>query len=124
LHLASASSILLQPDDAKAQALCDAYTVEFMAATGHTEGNVHLVTTIHDASHQGDGHQNKIHLITFDGGLTPDEMDAYVSLRMINRPRPRQHPPTACDRRRVRRLRRAVRRAVDAPGRQPDFGDP
>lgn len=88
VHLASASSILLQPDDAKAQALCDAYTVEFMAATGHTEGNVHLATTIHDASHQGDGHQNDIHLITFDGGLTPDEMDAYVSLRMINRPGP------------------------------------
>jgi hypothetical protein len=85
---ATQMAVILQAEDDLAQAMCEQYTMEFMAATEHCDGNVHLVTTIHHSANQNDSHIGKVQLITFDGGLTPDEMDAYVALRMVNRPGP------------------------------------
>lgn len=81
-------AVILQAEDDQAQVMCEQFTAEFMEATGHSDGNVYLVTSIHDKDHQEDSQIGTVQLITFDGGLTADEMDAYVALRMVNRPGP------------------------------------
>lgn len=82
------TAVVLQAEDDKAQTMCEQYTEEFMAATGYSHGNVHLVASIHDKGHQGDSEIGNVQLITFDGGLNTDEMDAYVALRMADRTGP------------------------------------
>jgi hypothetical protein len=81
-------AVILQAEDNKAQHMCEQYTREFVEAVGHCHGNVHLVTSIYDKRYQSDSQIDNVQLITFDGGLTPDEMNAYVTLRMVNRPGP------------------------------------
>jgi hypothetical protein len=88
VRASSETAVVLQAEDSTAQSLCEQYTMEFMTAVPHSHGSVRLVTTIHDPSLQGHSHIGNVQLITFDGGLTPDEMDAYVGLRMISRPGP------------------------------------
>jgi hypothetical protein len=87
-HAATQMAVILQAENDVAQTMCEQYTIDFMAATEHCHGNVHLVTTIHHRANQSDSQIGKVQLITFDGGLTSDEMDAYVALRMVNRPGP------------------------------------
>lgn len=55
---------------------------------GDATGNIHLVIGGHDESMTNDQSGNGINVVVFDGGLSPDEMDAYVALRMITRPGP------------------------------------
>lgn len=87
-HSSSEIVVILQAQDDKAQQQCEQYTLDFMEATSYYHGNVCLVTSIHDNQHQKDSQLGKVQLINFDGGLTPDEMDAYVALRMVNRSGP------------------------------------
>lgn len=82
------TAVVLRAEDDEAQARCERYAMDFMAATKHHDGNVKLVTTLHDPRFQRDSRIEDVQVITFDGGLTADEMDAYVSLRMIDRPGP------------------------------------
>jgi hypothetical protein len=44
---ATQMAVILQAEDDVAQTMCEQYTIEFMAATKHCHGNVHLVTTTH-----------------------------------------------------------------------------
>lgn len=82
------TAVVLRAEDARAQDMCEQYTREFMAATQYSHGNVRLVTSIHHKDHSRDKQIGNVQLIIFDGGLTADEMDAYVALRMANRPGP------------------------------------
>lgn len=82
------TAVILRAEDSEAQHRCERYAVDFMKASKHHDGNVRLVTSLHDREIQKDSHIEDVQVITFDGGLTPDEMDAYVALRMIDRPGP------------------------------------
>lgn len=88
ISLPSTRAIVLLPQDQEGQALCDEYTIEFVNALPHAFGNVHLITMIHDPSCEGDKCNGELLQISFDGGLTQDEMEAYVGLRMARRPGP------------------------------------
>lgn len=81
-------TVLLQPQSREGQVLCDAYTQQFMETTAHSDGNVHLVTMIHEPNLKEGGQQGDIQVLAFDGGLTKDEMEAYVALRMATRTGP------------------------------------
>ncbi len=83
-----ATAVLLRAEDIKAQQQCERYALQFLEASKRHDGNVRLVTTLHDPKIQSDSSVEGVHAITFDGGLTPDEMDAYVALRMVDRPGP------------------------------------
>lgn len=88
LTLSARSAVILKAEDPLAYDQCAQYTYDFMRASEHMSGNVHLVTSLHDPQFQSDIHDRDVQIITFDGGLSPDEMEAYVSLRMIGRPGP------------------------------------
>jgi hypothetical protein len=83
-------AVLLIPDGPVGLKHCQQFAVEFhdtwkrntLACSGHViicDRNQDVTTDQHD-----DG----ISTIAFDGGLTPDEMDAYVALRMLEIPGP------------------------------------
>ena len=82
------TAIMLRAEDPEANELCAQYTAEFLEATEHSHGNIHLVTALHDIDYQTDQSAPDVEIIAFDGGVSQEEMDAYVSLRMITRPGP------------------------------------
>lgn len=82
------TAIMLRAEDPEANELCAQYTTEFLEATEHSHGNIHLVTALHDIDYQTDQSAPDVEIIAFDGGVSQEEMDAYVSLRMITRPGP------------------------------------
>lgn len=75
---------ILKADDADALKKCQQYGYDFMTASSDISGNVRLVISLNDAE-LGDERAEEIQIISFDGGLSSDEMDAYVGLRMIGR---------------------------------------
>lgn len=80
-------AVLLKAEDAAAHGLCRQYGYDFMKASGYAGGNVRLVISLHDGVFENES-DHSIQIISFDGGLTADEMDAYVGLRMIGRSGP------------------------------------
>jgi hypothetical protein len=65
------------------------YAAEFLNANPRNDGNIVLVIGIcEDGLLQGSTTQTDFSILVFDGGLTPDEMEAYVNLRMIRKPGP------------------------------------
>lgn len=81
--------VILQAQDPQGQAASEAYATEFARAVEHAHGNVRLVLAIHDESlrHPKD-RQGPVRVVSYDGGLTLDEMQAYVNLRAIGRAGP------------------------------------
>ncbi|KQZ35114.1 hypothetical protein [Duganella sp. Root1480D1] len=76
--------IILQAVGGEALELCQQYGSEFMTASKDTNGNVKLVISLNDSGLEDEGAED-IQIISFDGGLSADEMDAYVGLRMVGR---------------------------------------
>jgi hypothetical protein len=79
-------AIVLMAAGKQAQELCEAYAADFQGATGHSQGVVRLVTMMQDALFTSDISDGASKVVTFDGGLKPQEMAAYISFRMVNRP--------------------------------------
>jgi hypothetical protein len=77
-------AIVLKADGEEAHKQCRQFGYDFMIATAHTDGNVRLVISLNDPDFGNEG-SDDIQIVSFDGGLTADEMDAYVGLRMIGR---------------------------------------
>lgn len=82
------TAIVLRAEGIDGAKNCNAYAQEYLEALGKGCGNVHLVIAGHDDSLTADIKQGEIQVIAFDGGLSADEMDAYVALRMLSRPGP------------------------------------
>lgn len=82
------TAIILRAEGPEGAKNCNAYAQEFLEAIGKGDGNVHLVIGGHDDFLTSDVKQGEIQVIAFDGGLSADEMDAYVALRMLSRPGP------------------------------------
>lgn len=84
----SPHAVILEAEGRSAQEACEAYATEFITASEGSSGDIRLILGIHDGSHQEDAALRTIKIIAFDGGLEPDEMEAYVSLRMVGKPGP------------------------------------
>lgn len=82
------TAVILRSDGDVAANNCEAFAKAFMDQMEYVPGNVHLVIAGHEEGMTEDVRQGEIQVIIFDGGLSQDEMDAYVALRMLNRAGP------------------------------------
>ncbi|WP_446900808.1 hypothetical protein [Burkholderia sp. YIM B11467] len=82
------TGVILLPDGALGTENIERYGHEFLRAIGTGAGNVHLVLGVHEEVLKQDEREGGVQVITFDGGLSPDEMHAYVAIRMLSRPGP------------------------------------
>lgn len=82
------TGVILMPDGQDGVTNIEKYGNEYLRAIGKGEGNVHLVLGVHEESLVCDAQEGGVQVITFDGGLSPDEMDAYIAIRMLSRPGP------------------------------------
>lgn len=89
-HVASCRmAFILRPDSSeKAQANAEKFAEVFMQTPTEHCGNVTLAVGISNESLTQDGRADGFQIIVFDGGLSMDEMEAYVSLRMLDHPGP------------------------------------
>lgn len=89
LHTADRrSAVILMPQDDDGKANCSKYAGEFMQSIDKGVGNVLLIIGGNEESIIADTSNLGIQVIAFDGGLSQDEMDAYVAIRMLDRPGP------------------------------------
>jgi hypothetical protein len=89
LHTADRrSAVILLPQDNDGKANCSKYAEEFMQSIDKGVGNVLLIIGGNEESIIADTSNMGIQVIAFDGGLSQDEMDAYVAIRMLDRPGP------------------------------------
>lgn len=85
----SRTAFILRTDGTdKARENAEKFTTAFMQTNPVISGNVLLVVSISNDDLARDAQMDNVHVVAFDGGLSPDEMDAYVSLRMMDRPGP------------------------------------
>lgn len=82
------TGVILLPDGPLGMENIERYGQEFLRAIGTGTGNVHLVLGVHEEVLKQDEREGGVQVITFDGGLSPDEMHAYVAIRMLSRPGP------------------------------------
>jgi hypothetical protein len=82
------SAVILRSDSEAGMNLCNDYAADFCKAIDHGSGNVRLITAWHSEEYTNDVGGNGIQIVTFDGGISPDEMEAYVAVRMMSRPGP------------------------------------
>lgn len=84
---AERTAFVLRPDGSDAaQQNADSYAGDYMKADPDDQGNIVLVTSICNDDLLKDNVVEGLQIIVFDGGLTTDEMEAYVNLRMLNEP--------------------------------------
>lgn len=89
LHTADRrSAIILLPQDEGGKDNCSHYAGEFIHSIEKGLGNILLIIGGNDEELTQDARNAGIQVIAFDGGLSPDEMDAYVAIRMLDRPGP------------------------------------
>lgn len=89
LHTADRrSAVFLLPQDDDGKANCSKYAEEFIQSIENGHGNVLLIIGGHEELLTTDTNNLGIQVIAFDGGLSQDEMDAYVAIRMLDRPGP------------------------------------
>ncbi|WP_156914498.1 hypothetical protein [Cupriavidus sp. amp6] len=77
------AAVVLRPKGERAAQRCERYFAEFFKALPDSAGNVRLLFGIRDGSIQEDGRSGGAHVLAFDGGLSPAEMQAYVGIRTI-----------------------------------------
>jgi hypothetical protein len=66
----------------------ETYFADYLRALEHSSGNIHLYVDLRDGQHTVDGEGPGFRVVAFDGALPPDEMAAYVGLRMLGRTGP------------------------------------
>lgn len=79
-------AVVLMATGKQSQSLCDTYAADFRSASGYSQGMTRLVTLMQEADFREDMTDGASRVITFDGGLLPQEMSAYIAFRMVNRP--------------------------------------
>lgn len=96
-HVALApTAIILRPFGTDGQTNCDAYVTDFVNAVDESSGNIRLVVEGHEPDVTEDCSGLSVRAIVFDGGLSLDEMEAYVGLRMLDRAGPGSTRLTRC----------------------------
>lgn len=77
-------AVVLRPEGARARQDCTDYMTTFIREIEHARGNIRLVVALHDGENIHDLHGHNIQVIAFDGALNRNEMEAYVSQRMVS----------------------------------------
>ena len=80
----SQHAIILQAIGKRAQEQCEKYVGEFVNAINDSDGDVRLIIAMSSGENQADEASGEIRVIAFDGWLNPSEMQAYVSMSMVN----------------------------------------
>ena len=88
LQLSAPMAVILRSETADGRERCEQFLLEFINACRQGQGNVHLVARAPWDSPTCDGAGGDCQVFAFDGGLSADEMSAYVTTRMIGRPGP------------------------------------
>lgn len=92
----AATAIILRSFGTDGRANCDAYVSDFLKAVDGSSGNIRLVVEGHEPDVIADRSGSSVRATVFDGGLSIDEMEAYVSLRMLDRAGPGSTRLTRC----------------------------
>lgn len=88
LALPTPMVVVLQAVTAEDRERCEQFVKEFIEATAPADGNIHVVSRAPSDLPARDAAAPIWQIFAFDGGLSPDEMLAYVTTRMIGRPGP------------------------------------
>ncbi|MFC0351859.1 hypothetical protein [Undibacterium danionis] len=82
--------VLLIPEDDHGLLKCRQFASDFYESlqANTSTCTAHVIFCDRDEKITDNRQDKGISIIVFDGGLTPDEMDAYVALRMLERPGP------------------------------------
>lgn len=83
--LKSIHAVFLMARSERAQAACMEYVMDFINALEQACGNVRLILSMHDLNWTTSKSTKTFSTITYDGALRPDEMQTYVSFRMLGR---------------------------------------
>lgn len=83
--LAHMHAVILVATSERAHAACMQYVQDFIGALEQARGNVRLILSMHDVGWTSNESAKDFSTITYDGALRPDEMQTYVSFRMLGR---------------------------------------
>lgn len=78
-------AVVLRANSERAQKHCEKYMAEFIGALPEHEGNIRLVLSFQDPEMKESVSHEDFAVIVYDGMLHPEEMQAYVSYRMLGR---------------------------------------
>ena len=82
------TAVLLRPAGNAARKSCEDYFRGFLDALAHAKGNTYLLVEIMDGEIIEDASAEGFQVLAFNGAISPDEMSAYVGLRMLGRSGP------------------------------------
>lgn len=83
--LADMHAVVLIASSERAHTACMQYVTEFITALEQACGNVRLILSMHDVNLTTSESTKDFSIITYDGALRADEMQTYVSFRMLGR---------------------------------------
>ena len=83
--LAHMHAVILLARSERSHAACMQYVTDFINELEQARGNVRLILSMHDVSWTTSESTKDFSTITYDGTLRPDEMQTYVSFRMLGR---------------------------------------
>lgn len=78
-------AVVLRANSEKSQKHCEKYMLEFIEALPQHDGNIRLILSFEDATINATAFKDDFAVIVYDGMLRPEEMQAYVSYRMLGR---------------------------------------
>lgn len=78
-------AVLIRASDDQSRRNCESYASSFIQSLGSSDGNVTLICSIHEEEFREDRNSEEFEIVVFDGGLSADEMEAYVIQRTIGR---------------------------------------
>lgn len=88
LQLPAPLAVVLRAATPEGRDRCEQFLLEFIHACRQGQGNVYLLARAPADYPAQDGAGGNCQVFVFDGALSPDEMSAYVTTRMIGRPGP------------------------------------
>lgn len=83
--LAHMHAVVLMANSERAHMASMQYVKEFIDALEQTGGNVRLILSVHEMNLTSTESTKDLAIITYDGALRPEEMQTYVSFRMLGR---------------------------------------
>lgn len=78
-------AVVLRANSEKSQKHCEKYMMEFIRALPEHDGNIRLILSFEDPEMKETASHEDFTVIVYDGMLRPEEMQAYVSYRMLGR---------------------------------------
>lgn len=83
--LAHMHAVILMARSERAHIACMKYVADFINSLEQARGNVRLILSMHDVNWTTSESTKDFSTIAYDGALRPDEMQTYVSFRMLGK---------------------------------------